>query len=422
MSALEHVLGEFAARPGAARSPARVAAAEALRAHGLPGRHEENWRYADLRALDAAARLEPPEPPNEMLAPYPDELDGFCRLLFRNGSLGAAQARPACPGVTEIPFEEAVASEAPSAFLRSGDGRLGLTARLLAREPLALRLDGAVSLEILSVCAAGGSFGTDWFIDVAAGAQVKLVERRLSALPPAIAPAPTLDGHNLRVRIGPGASLAHVRLLQHVDPVVQHDTLDVSVAEGGAYRLRQVTAGAGSARSSVQVRLAGRDASFDLRAVTAARDRQVADAQYTILHEAPDTRSDQLFRGIASDRAHVACSADVQVDRAAPGARVQQSLRGLIDGKGAEVDLRPRLTINTNEVQATHGATTGRLDEQLLFYLLARGIDEPAARSLLKWAFLGEALGAIDPPALRRAAGLAAAARLSDAPARELLL
>jgi Fe-S cluster assembly protein SufD len=100
---------------------------------------------------------------------------------------------------------------------------------------------------------------------------------------------------------------------------------------------------------------------------------------------------------------------------------VHQSLRGLIDGKGAEVDLRPRLTINTNEIQATHGATTGRLDEDLLFYLLARGIDEPGARSLLKWAFLGEALGAIDPPALRRAAGFAAAARLSDAPAQELL-
>jgi hypothetical protein len=60
---------------------------------------------------------------------------------------------------------------------------------------------------------------------------------------------------------------------------------------------------------------------------------------------------------------------------------VQQSLRGLIDGKGAEVDLRPRLTINTDEIQATHGATTGRLDDNLLFYLLARGIDD-ARRAL----------------------------------------
>jgi len=100
---------------------------------------------------------------------------------------------------------------------------------------------------------------------------------------------------------------------------------------------------------------------------------------------------------------------------------VRQSLRGLIDGKGAELDLRPRLTINTNEIQATHGATTGRLDEELLFYLLARGLDPIAARSLLKWAFLGEVLSALEPAPLRRLAGLAAAARLSDAPAPELL-
>ena len=140
-----------------------------------------------------------------------------------------------------------------------------------------------------------------------------------------------------------------------------------------------------------------------------------------MLHEAPGTKSDQLFRGIASDRAHIACSADVQVLPGAPGSRVLQSLRGLIDGKGAEVNLRPRLTINTDDIQAAHGATTGRLDEDLLFYLLSRGLEPVAARSLLKWAFLGEAFGAIEPPALRRAAQLAAAARLGDAPATELL-
>jgi len=359
--------------------------------------------------------------PNSILARLPEELDGFSRMVFRNGSRADSGTWPAFTGVTLVPFEEAVARDAPSAFVRSGDGRLGLTARLLAREPLALRLEGAVSLEVLSVSTVGYSYSTDWVIEIAAGAQVNLVERRLPADRSDTDPRPTIDGHNLRLRIEPGATLTHTRLQQNDHAVVHHATLDVSVAEGADYRLRQVTAGGASARSSVQVQLAGRHASFDLRAVTAAKDAQVADAQYTILHEAAGTKSDQLFRGIASDRAHVACSADVLVAATATGARVQQSLRGLLDGKGAEVDLRPRLTINTNEIQATHGATTGRLDDNLLFYLLARGIDEPAARSLLKWAFLGEALGAIDPPALRRAAGFAAAARLSDAPAQELL-
>jgi len=88
---------------------------------------------------------------------------------------------------------------------------------------------------------------------------------------------------------------------------------------------------------------------------------------------------------------------------------------------GAEVDLRPQLTINTDDIQARHGATTGRLDDDLLFYLLSRGLGPDEARALLHWAFLGEVLKSIEPVALRRDAQRLAAARLSAAPAPELL-
>jgi Fe-S cluster assembly protein SufD len=98
----------------------------------------------------------------------------------------------------------------------------------------------------------------------------------------------------------------------------------------------------------------------------------------------------------------------------APGSDARQSLRGLIEGSGAEIDLRPRLEINTDDVKAQHGATTGQLDENLLFYLLARGVDRKTARALLKWAFLGDVLRAIDLPALRSAAEHGAAGQLPD--------
>ena len=92
-----------------------------------------------------------------------------------------------------------------------------------------------------------------------------------------------------------------------------------------------------------------------------------------------------------------------------------------IDGRGAQINLRPRLEINTDDIQAAHGATTGQLDEQLLFYLLARGIDPDTARAMLKWAFLGDVLGAIGDPALRRAAEELAARHLGDAGTSELV-
>ena len=110
-------------------------------------------------------------------------------------------------------------------------------------------------------------------------------------------------------------------------------------------------------------------------------------------------------------------AAPAPVTNLVPGSQARQSLRGLIEGGTAEIDLRPRLEILTDDVRAVHGATTGRLDENLLFYLLSRGIDPATARTLLKWAFLGDVLREIELPELRAEAERLAAGQLADAPA-----
>ncbi len=431
MSALERMLEEFEALPAPA-ARARAAAA-ALRAGSLPTRRDENWHYADLRALEAVAQFAPrpeaaavhttgsrgpggaPEPQPGQLPPLPPPLPGYDRLVLLDGRLhpsssptdSAALRRLRVGGTPE-------AALAAGTFESGGDGRFGLVALMFSRDPLPLRVSGRQALEILH-CESGNGAPSyaDVSIELAPGANLELVERQLGA--------PGFRCSRLRLQLGPGARMQHTRLQQASGPGVLVHTAAVDLAEDAGYRLREIDAGTTSSRGTMQLRLVGRNAEAQILALTAARDAQRCDAQYTLLHEAPATRSDVLFRGIASDRAHVACSADVQVRPGAPGSRVQQSLRGLIDGKGAEVDLRPRLTIDTDDIQASHGATTGRLDEDLLFYLLARGLAPEAARSLLKWAFLGEALRAIEPRALRRDAELAAAARLGDAPATELL-
>ena len=82
----------------------------------------------------------------------------------------------------------------------------------------------------------------------------------------------------------------------------------------------------------------------------------------------------------------------VVVAPGAAGTDSQQSLRGLLAGPGAEIDLRPQLEIHTDDVRCSHGATTGKLDDNMLFYLLSRGLEPDTARRLLKWAFLEDAV------------------------------
>ena len=77
--------------------------------------------------------------------------------------------------------------------------------------------------------------------------------------------------------------------------------------------------------------------------------------------------------------------------------------------------MRPQLQINTDEVRCAHGATAGKLDEAMLFYLLSRGLDPDAAQQLLKWAFLADVATKIDVPELRRSVANALAGRMQVA-------
>ncbi len=421
MNALARILEDFGSQP----SPpfAQRDAAQALREHSLPTRHDENWHYANLRALEGISRFLPDPSPDaaRALPVLPPNLPGFERLVYVDGRLHPKLSAAALAKLNRVSAISAI--NTAGAFETAGDGRFGLLARMFAPEPLAFQVHGTMALEVLSLMSHGaGTNYTELSLELDAGARLELVERNCAPAPADDGPAGSVLGCGaLRLQQGAGSHLMHTRLQQTAGNALLYDTVSSRLAERASYQLRHLAAGGASTRSSIQVQLQGHGASVDVRALGAAQGAQYSDALYTILHEAPATCSHLVFRGIASERAHVACSADVQVTPGAPGSRVLQSLRGLIDGKGAEVNLRPRLTINIDDIQAAHGATTGRLDEDLLFYLLSRGLSPAAARSLLKWAFLSEILGALGPAPLRKAAESAVAARLSDAPTAELL-
>jgi Fe-S cluster assembly protein SufD len=99
----------------------------------------------------------------------------------------------------------------------------------------------------------------------------------------------------------------------------------------------------------------------------------------------------------------------------AAGTDSRQSLRGLLAGPDAEIDVRPQLQINTDDVRCAHGATAGKLDDAMLFYLLSRGINPDIAQQLLKWAFLADVAAKIDVPELRKSIERALAGRLDVA-------
>jgi len=149
---------------------------------------------------------------------------------------------------------------------------------------------------------------------------------------------------------------------------------------------------------------------------------QIQDTYALVEHAAPQARTEQIFRGIAAGRARVAFNGKIVVGKGAHGTDSRQSLRGLLAGPEAEIDVRPQLEIYTDDVRCSHGATAGKLDENMLFYLLARGLDRATAQRLLKWAFLEDVVAKIEVPELRRQIEQRLAGQMPEAAALQELL
>jgi Fe-S cluster assembly protein SufD len=170
----------------------------------------------------------------------------------------------------------------------------------------------------------------------------------------------------------------------------------------------------------VHVQLVGEHAEVGLFGVSVGGKNQVHDTFALVEHIAANARTDQSFRGISSGRARVAFNGKIIVRKGAHGTDSRQSLRGLLAGDDAEIDVRPQLEIYTDDVRCNHGATAGKLDDNMLFYLLSRGLDRETAQRLLKWAFLEDVVAKIEVPELRRQIEQSLAGQLNEAALKEL--
>ena len=118
-------------------------------------------------------------------------------------------------------------------------------------------------------------------------------------------------------------------------------------------------------------------------------------------HAVGGGRSNQLLKFVLDDSAHGRFIGDLKIAPDAQKTEAHQTNRNLVLSEEAEMRTQPQLEIYADDVQATHGASTGQLDETALFYMQQRGIDKEKARQLLVGAFMKEVIEAISDEALR---------------------
>ena len=146
------------------------------------------------------------------------------------------------------------------------------------------------------------------------------------------------------------------------------------------------------------------------------RARSHADFTLVVDHDAPDCESREIVKAVLDGRSRGVFQGKVIVERGAQKTDGKQMANALLLSDDAEFDSKPELEIFADDVVCGHGSTAGQLDEDMLFYLRARGIPETEARSLLIAAFVGETLDSIENEALRAALDEKVAAWLAGNP------
>lgn len=392
----------------------------------LPTNRDENWRYANLRPL-AKARLDAVAASALSAPALPAPLPDYERWVFVDGRFAADLSVPApnsCATLLNARdageefaaiLDASIAMEGPDFALARVNGARGDQVLHIAPP------DGArASIELTFIANAAATAGTSYprvQVHAGRGAHLRIVERHISA-----GGADSAINAAFDLALRTDAEIDHCRLQNLADAASGFDTLTAHVGERASYRLRTVTLGALTSRSTILVKLAGRAARCELTAGSIANGIQTHDVFAEIEHAAADTVTRELYRGIATDRGKLGFNGKMIVRESAPGADTDQSLKTLLTGNGAEASVRPQLEIYTDKVRAKHGATTGKLDEQMLFYLLSRGIDRRTAQTLLQWAFIEDAISRMDCAPLRVEIEHLVAAQLNEVSALEGLL
>jgi Fe-S cluster assembly protein SufD len=163
------------------------------------------------------------------------------------------------------------------------------------------------------------------------------------------------------------------------------------------------TAGAGVVRNQLFVKFAGEGTVAGIRGANLLRGREHADLTLIADHAVGGCTSRQVFKSVVDDEARAVFQGKIVVRPDAQRTDARMATHALLLSGMAEADNKPELEIFADDVQCGHGATSGELDQDLLFYLKARGIPAKEAEALLIQAFVGEAVDGIEHAGLRDA-------------------
>lgn len=381
----------------------RASATEAFSKSGLPHRKVEDWKYTSLKLLEARSHrlLEESAAPGQAERgtdaldwPAPLTEDSFAvRLLNGRPETNS----PAPDSFTVLPLEAAIASEDTRAWVREMLQSLEVDGPARAFSALNTSMLGPGLVIHVPRGTDGGTLLLQWafeetppamlfntrvLIRLEEGASLTVIDHFESA-------GEHAHGLNRVVQadVGRGAKLHHLRLQDESDEAVLITRTECAVHKNGSFHSCAFDWGGALVRQDSYAGLLEPGATADIDGAFILDGEQHLDHHVFVDHVSGNTRSGQFFRGVLSGKSRGVFNGKARIQKGADGSSVRQSNANLLLSRMAEIDTKPELEIYADEVEASHGATVGQLDEDAVFYLRSRGLSEEEARGMLTGAF-----------------------------------
>ena len=203
------------------------------------------------------------------------------------------------------------------------------------------------------------------------------------------------------IELGANATLHHYKIQNEYKGATHVAASEVRIAEKAAYENFVVTTGAKISRNEIHSKIIGSDADCRLMGTYLLSEKQHGDHTTLIEHAAPDSTSNEIYKGVLADCARGVFQGKILVEKGSQRTVSHQLNQALLLSNGTEIDSKPELEIYADDVKCSHGASAGELDEEALFYLRARGINEVNARNILIEAFMKSVLDEVSEPSIQ---------------------
>jgi Fe-S cluster assembly protein SufD len=208
--------------------------------------------------------------------------------------------------------------------------------------------------------------------------------------------------HVVEVVVGDGAEVTVVSVQDWADDAVHLNLTEAMVGRDATYKHAAISFGGDLVRMDANVAYSGPGGSAEMLGLYFADAGQHIEHRLFADHTAPRTRSHVTYKGaLQGEKAHTVWVGNVLIRKVAEGIDTYEENRNLVLTDGCQADSIPNLEIETGEIEgAGHASATGRFDDNQLFYLRSRGIEEKEARRLVVHGFFNDLVRRIDVPAI----------------------